>query len=161
MNITIAADLSSAHVVSSDGLQEFNLAGHNPETLQPWGSEDEVRDYIARAAENPNHWLPVRSPEEIAAERAAFVKAAIANEAQRRLDAFARTRGYDGILAACTYATSAIPQWAAEGQACVNLRDAMWGALYTIMSEVQAGTRDIPVSIADIEADLPTLQWPA
>lgn len=84
----------------------------------------------------------------------------ITQAAQARLDAFAQTRNYDGILSACTYATSAVPQFSAEGQAAVNARDATWSTLYQIMGEVQAGTRPVPTSFADIEADLPELAWP-
>lgn len=80
---------------------------------------------------------------------------------QQRLDDFARTRNYDGILSACTYATSTVAKFKSEGQACVNLRDATWAAAYTILAEVQAGDRPMPVSIADIEADLPAVVWPA
>lgn len=80
---------------------------------------------------------------------------------QARLDTFARTRNYDGILSACTYATDPNPKFAAEGQYCVNKRSETWAAAYTIIAQVQAGTRPMPSSIADIEPDLPVLQWPA
>jgi hypothetical protein len=80
---------------------------------------------------------------------------------QQRLDDFARQRNYDGILSACTYATSAVAKFKSEGQACVNLRDATWAAAYTILANVQAGKRQMPTSIADIEADLPAAVWPA
>lgn len=80
---------------------------------------------------------------------------------QRRLDDFARQRNYDGILSACTYATSTVAKFKSEGQACVNLRDATWAAAYDILAKVQAGQRPMPTSIADIEADLPAAVWPA
>lgn len=80
---------------------------------------------------------------------------------QGRLDGFAQTRNYDNILSACTYATSAVAKFNAEGQACVNLRDATWSAAYDILAQVQAGQRPMPVTLADIEADLPALVWPA
>jgi hypothetical protein len=79
---------------------------------------------------------------------------------QQRLDAFAQTRNYDGILSACTYATSAVPKFATEGQYCVEVRDTTWAALYDILGEVQAGTRQQPSGFADIESDLPVLTWP-
>lgn len=79
---------------------------------------------------------------------------------QKRLDDFARTRGYDGILSACTYATSAVPKFAAEGRYAVDARDATWSAAYAILAEVQAGDRPIPGSLSEIESDLPVLAWP-
>jgi hypothetical protein len=91
---------------------------------------------------------------------AADLKARIVAEIQARLDAFAATRGYDHILSACTYAGSAVPRFAAEGAACVALRDATWAALYAIEAEVTAGTRPAPARLADILPDLPALVWP-
>lgn len=79
---------------------------------------------------------------------------------QQRLDDFARTRNYDGILSACTYATSTVPKFAAEGQYCVEARDATWAKLYAIMAEVEAGTRPLPAGFSDVEPDLPVLAWP-
>lgn len=79
---------------------------------------------------------------------------------QQRLDAFARTRNYDGILSACTYATSTVPKFAAEGQYAVQARDATWAALYALLAEVQAGTRPAPASFDDVQPLLPALEWP-
>lgn len=79
---------------------------------------------------------------------------------QKRLDDFARTRNYDGILSACTYATDPNPKFAAEGQYCVVKRGETWATGYTILSQVQSGARPMPTSIADIEAVLPVLVWP-
>ncbi len=88
------------------------------------------------------------------------LEASIVQATQDRLDSFARTRNYDGILSACTYATSAVEKFQVEGQYSVAARDATWAALYDIMAEVQAGTRPVPSGYEDIEADLPELAWP-
>jgi hypothetical protein len=104
------------------------------------------------------------TPEEVAANQAAAAQAlqdSIVSQTQDRLDNFARTRNYDGILSLCTYATSAVPKFQAEGQYGVNARDNTWATLYQILGEVQAGTRPIPSGFADIEPDLPALEWPA
>jgi hypothetical protein len=98
--------------------------------------------------ENP----PPPSAEQI---QASFVAAI-----QQRMDEFARTRGYDGILSACTYAASSIPKFRVEGQYCVDARDATWSAAYAILAEVMSGDRQIPSSIESIENDLPPLAWP-
>lgn len=89
------------------------------------------------------------------------LQAVIVAAAQARLDDFARTRAYDGILSACTYAASTVPKFASEGQAAVNGRDATWAKLYEILAEVQAETRQAPNGFEDIEAELPVLEWPA
>lgn len=88
------------------------------------------------------------------------IYAAFIVQIQQRLDGFARTRNYDGILSACTYATDPDPKFSAEGQACVNLRSATWAAAYKVLADVQSGKRAMPASLADIEADLPVLKWP-
>lgn len=79
---------------------------------------------------------------------------------QQRLDEFARTRNYDGILSACTYANSKIPVFATEGQFCTDLRDSTWAAMYQIYGEVQAGLRIPPTTYEEVEALLPALVWP-
>lgn len=82
------------------------------------------------------------------------------DKTQDRLDEFARTRNYDGILSACTYATSPTLKFSTEGQYCVEVRDATWGMLYVILAEVEAGTRPIPNNWTEIETLLPQLTWP-
>ena len=87
------------------------------------------------------------------------IQSGIVHEVQLRLDTFAQSRNYDSILSASTYATSAIPKFQSEGQAAVNARDATWATLYTILGEVQGGTRPMPAGYADIELELPELVW--
>lgn len=102
---------------------------------------------------------PVKSPEQVQAEVVAGT--------QQRLDTFAQTRNYDGILSACAYASSTVPTFAAEGTYCLGARDATWAALYALMAQVQAGNWPIPgagqmpTGYADIEPSLPALEWPA
>lgn len=106
------------------------------------------------------NWAVVPASSEEIAERKQALQDDIVAATQQRLDDFARTRSYDGVLSACTYATSTVPKFATEGRYCVEARDATWAALYQILAEVEAGTRPIPTSFADIEADLPALVWP-
>lgn len=65
-----------------------------------------------------------------------------------------------GILSTCTYATSAVPKFAAEGQYAVQARDATWAALYAFMADVQTGTRQMPSGFEDVGPLLPELVWP-
>jgi hypothetical protein len=101
--------------------------------------------------------------EEVEANQAAAAQAlqqSIVDATQQRLDDFARTRNYDGILSACTYTTSAIPKFAAEGQYAVQARDATWAALYQFMADVQTGAQPVPSGFEDVEPLLPELEWP-
>jgi hypothetical protein len=79
---------------------------------------------------------------------------------QAMLDTKAQERHYDGILSACTYATSSVPSFAAEGQACVDWRDAVWSESYALMAQVEGGTLAQP-TIAGLLAMLPAMTWPA
>lgn len=95
---------------------------------------------------------PQPTPEQIIAGFTAAI--------QQRLDEFAKTRGYDSILSACTYATSLVPAFKTEGQYCVEARDGTWSSAYTIMAAVQSGQRSMP-TLAEVLAELPNLVWPA
>lgn len=93
------------------------------------------------------------------AAKAAFIQSFV-DATQKRLDDFARSRQYDGILSLCTYATDSNPKFATEGAYGLQMRSETWGALYTMLLEVEAGERDIPGSFEDIESELPELVWP-
>lgn len=88
------------------------------------------------------------------------VQAQVITATQQRLDDFACTRNYDGILSAATYAASTVPKFAAEGQYAVQARDATWAALYALLAEVLAGERPLPASFDDVAPLLPSLTWP-
>jgi len=110
-----------------------------------------------------SHWetswtVRAKTAEELQAD-VAKLQAEIVQATQIRLDDFAKTRNYDGILSAASYATDPDPTFVAEGQRAVTLRSQTWATLYTIMAEVQAGTRPMPTSFADVEPDLPELIW--
>jgi hypothetical protein len=81
------------------------------------------------------------------------------NAVQKRLDDFARTRNYDGILSACTYATSTVPKFKAEGQYAVEARDATWAKCYEVLAAVESGSRPMP-TLDELLAELPVLSWP-
>ena len=89
----------------------------------------------------------------------AQLEARYTDAVQRRLDDFAKTRGYDGILSACTYTASAVPQFQAEGLYAVSARDVTWAACYTVMAEVLGGLRPLP-TIDELFEILPPLEWP-
>jgi hypothetical protein len=99
------------------------------------------------------------TPQELAIAQADLLSA-IVEATQARLDSFARTRNYDGMLSLCTYATSPTPRFAAEGQYGVEARDATWAKMYEMLAEVQDGTRPMPTGFADVEQELPPLVWP-
>lgn len=78
---------------------------------------------------------------------------------QTRLDEFARTRGYDGILNAATYANSTIPKYQVEGEYAMVARDATWLKANEIMNGMVSDSQSIP-TIDEVMAELPILAWP-
>lgn len=94
---------------------------------------------------------PVKTPEQIQRD--------MTDAVQAYLDVTARSRGYDGILSACSYAAVDNP-FQAEGIACLHWRSAVWAACYAILAEVEAGTRPVP-TLAELLAELPQMEWPA
>lgn len=103
--------------------------------------------------------LRAASAQEIAL-RQQQIRANITDQIQRRLDEFAMMRGYDGIVSACSYATSQHSKYGPEGRYCVTAREATWDAVFQIESDVLAGTRPMPMTYAEIEPELPVLAWP-
>lgn len=101
------------------------------------------------------------TPDDVAVASAEAIQRAIVAATQNRLDAFAQTGNFDSILSACTYATSGVPKFAAQGQYAVTARDATWAALYSLLAQVKAGTKPMPTGYADVEPLLPDLAWPA
>jgi hypothetical protein len=93
-------------------------------------------------------------------ERNQALLSSVVQQTQQRLDDFARTRNYDGILSLCTYVTSTVTKFQIEGQYGVTGRDATWTKLYEILAEVETGVRPLPSGYADIENELPNLEWP-
>jgi hypothetical protein len=138
------------------GVEQKNGKWYTKYVLGPTFTDTEDADgKVTTAAENQAAYIALKTQ-----ERALEVKNEIIDATQKRLDDFAQTRNYDGILSACTYATSAVPKFATEGQYCVEVRDTTWAALYDILGKVQAGTRPQPSGYSDIESDLPVLTWP-
>lgn len=102
---------------------------------------------------------PTQIADNVVAKNAALFRD-IQNQTQARLDSFARTRNYSGMLSLCTYVSSTNTKFQAEGQYGIEVRDATWAKLYEILESIETGTRPIPTHYTEIESELPTLIWP-
>lgn len=94
-------------------------------------------------------------------EKQAQLQKQMTDAVQRALDAFAKTRGYDGIMSACSYSNSTDAQFKLEADYCIQLRDTTWRMGYAILAEVKAGNRPVP-TVEELIAELPvgSAKWP-
>jgi hypothetical protein len=88
-------------------------------------------------------------------------KSRLEEQVQFRLDAFAKTRGYNSIMSACSYVNSTVESYKIEAEYAVQARDLTWAKLFEIIGEMEAGTREKDQSFQELEKDLPELVWPA
>lgn len=114
-------------------------------------AQDQGNEIRPDANGNPQSVAPSPPSE---AQRIAALTAAV----QRQLDQVAQSRNYDGILSMCSYANSAIASFAAEAQAGIAWRDAVWSFCYQVLAEVQAGSRSEP-TVEQLVAELPAIDW--
>lgn len=157
--------------VTGDGWQDFNFTTANATIFGAtppdfwcggnWTYVNGVWTVVSQAEQGKFEAVEAPRREALAAKQTAEFVAAVTEAAQARLDTFAQTRGYDGVLSACTYAPSTVANFAVEGQYCVDARDGTWATLYTVMGEVQVGTRPMPASVEAVMELLPVLAWPA
>lgn len=108
-------------------------------------------------------YAPMKTEEQKQKEAVEAAYADFDTRVEARLNAFAATRRYSSINSACSYSTSTDPQFRAEGEYCVQARDATYRKCYDLLGEympaVLAGERPIP-TWEEIEAQLPPLVWP-
>jgi len=119
--------------------------------------------------EGPQKWVP--APSDFVESRAfeyTYIDGALdlpmlpylEIETQKRLDAFAQTRGYENINSATTYINSSVTKYKNEGTYASTARDSTWNALYQIIDDVTDGKREKIINFSKIESELPTLTWP-
>ncbi len=78
---------------------------------------------------------------------------------QAHIEATAQQRNYGSSALLASYVTSTVPAWAAEAQAFVAWRDAVWLAAYGLLGAVKAGEIPAP-SMAGLVGLLPPITWP-
>lgn len=158
-------------LLAADGvtiIAELPKLAHDA-TVQAWEVPTEYREngfYVSTGNDIPacDHDAPVFS-EELKADEATklaheFDLAAtrLTDYVQRHLDMTVKAKGYDGVLSAATYATSANSKFKADGIAAIKWRDAVWTACYAMLADAKTGAKVIPTE-DELLASLPTLNW--
>ncbi len=100
------------------------------------------------------------APKPPAPETAEQVQNRLSQTLQNALEAGAHARGYGSILSLCSYASSRVKHFAAEAQAGMDWRDAVWAYGAQLRSDVLAGKRGVPTAEELLKA-MPTPKWPA
>lgn len=90
-----------------------------------------------------------------ASAQAVVLQDQLVKSVQAHLDAKAKTRGYDNIISASSYAGYANP-FQAEGQVFLKWRGDVWAYCYRELAKVSAGTRIAPTE-SQLIAELPIL----
>lgn len=78
------------------------------------------------------------------------------------VDATAQARLYDNAVSCASYLNSTNPVWAAEAQAFVAWRDAVWAYVFAELAKVENGQRPQPAIeefVGELTAAVP-MEWP-
>lgn len=86
-------------------------------------------------------------------------QAAFTTAIEDHIESVARERGYSSAVSCASYVSDPNPVWAADAQAFVTWRSAVWSEAFATLAEVQAGERPVP-TITELIAELPAMEWP-
>lgn len=78
---------------------------------------------------------------------------------EKKLNAWAATRGYNGIDRLVSYAASVVGTRAQEAADGVHQRDVLYDAYYAYVERVKGSTLPVPARIGDIEQHIPDPVW--
>lgn len=74
------------------------------------------------------------------------------------IEATAQAKSYSSAVSCASYVADPNPVWAAEAQAFIAWRSAVWTRVFELLAEVQMGKRAVP-TIAQLIAELPEMEW--
>lgn len=139
------------HMNGVAGLSEQQLVDRGIVKMQ--ARPDETLVIASPDFSNPGAWSVTPRP-------AQEVIAIYQREVEKKIEAVAADRNYSSSVSAASYVASTNEQWAAEASAFVSWRDAVWAAVFVVLSQVQAGQMQ-PPQISELLAGLPAIEWPA
>ncbi len=119
------------------------VAEYQKDRLTPIATEAELSDVLRP------HGLALPAP----------VESDYADAIQSKIDAAAKSRGYASGVALAGYASSTVPEWAAEAAAFIAWRDSVWLYAYRELAKVQSGQRQKP-RVSEMTSELPAVAWP-
>lgn len=103
--------------------------------------------------------LPQEKIDENIAINNKTIKENIISFAEKRLDDFAKERGYDDIKSACSFYGSPVLQYHNDAVIALDVRSRTWESLYKLLNDVETGLVPIPKGIDEVNTILPILKW--
>lgn len=101
-------------------------------------------------------WLAEgNTPEPLPGPTFEQILAAVTPGVQRWMDQTAQQKGYDNIVSCATYATSGVPEFAADAAAIIAWRDAVWVAAYAWRDGLNGQLPETIPTIEEVIAQLP------
>lgn len=101
-------------------------------------------------------WLAEgNTPEKLPGPTFAEIMAAVTPGVQRWMDQTAQQKGYDNVVSCATYATSGVPEFAADAAAIIAWRDAVWVAAYAWRDGLNGQLPETIPTIEEVIAQLP------
>lgn len=159
----------SPNIVSIEGSTTVNLSGFC--TYRPDGTKlgdfsgyktvYRIIDYKEVWYSNDNSVYVAPADEETFIPReptAEEIKQMLIDGTQNYMDEVAQTRGYDSILSACSYISTGVERFDAEGAEARKWRSAVWQYCYDQLDLVLEGKRSIP-TLEELIEELPKIDW--
>jgi hypothetical protein len=129
------------------------LVTYKTTTIHPQDLLDTLYEYVTRPLNRP---FMGRIPSTTAFST---VVAWFEKKIEKRLDDFAKQRGYTNVFTLTTYANSKVESRRLEAERGIDLRDHTWTAFYAFLDKLSKGEVDYPSCYEDVEKQLPALTW--
>ena len=147
--------------VSEIGGTDCNVTRPGADAAQ-FVSNDAIQISVGDVFDGVSYSAPIPTPAQIAAHAVAQAQAkqaAIEAAMLHHFDVTAQSRRYDNRIT-CALRAGYPGPFHAEGLAFASWMDACNATAYSLLAEVQAGTRPMPDSASDALALLPAMVWP-
>ncbi|MCL1940039.1 MAG: hypothetical protein FWG04_05200 [Desulfovibrionaceae bacterium] len=149
--------------INNSGIYQGTVTGIEGDIPGSWLSPSGIKvsmlglpptDEPGKWRDDGTAWVEVTPEQELDALKQQFTAAI-----DGYMNHFAKTRGYDSMASAASYAGDEDPQFDLEGTYCKAMRSRVYRAAWDILDDVVAGKRSMP-SLEEVFAELPELKWP-
>jgi len=151
-------DADTAAALGYDAVVADATPAFNPQTQICTAADPQLIDGVWHQGWNVTTLTPAEIDDKSAAQKAAMV-ATFTDALTAHLDAVAQTRRYDNRIT-CALRAGYVGPFQAEGAAFAAWMDTCNALAYSLLAEVEAGTRPMPTNPQELIDALPTMAWP-